>query len=150
MAGTTWIVDFKGSSTPFTMFLLLMRIRGLWLATLVRFSEQQVPDRLQRPRRDLLPTPRPAPHSKGASYFIGLTIRVNWVERDERQKINYGIVFSRDNSRVQGWYWRAVLSLDKAAKQHTPRTVAQVPHQARTGAGKILFHRGTISAALRL
>src|SRR4029453_5650938 len=30
------------------------------------------------------------------------------------------------------------------------RTIAQIPHQARSGAGKILFHRETICAALRL
>ena len=82
------------------MFLLLMRIRGLWSVTLVQFSERQDPDRLQRPRRDLLPRHDRAP-LQGRVLLHRSNKYVNWVERDERQKINNIIVFSRDNSRVR-------------------------------------------------
>ena len=77
-----------------------MRIQGLSLATLVQFSERQDPGRLQRPRRDLLPRHDLDP-LQGRVLLRRSNKYVNWVERDERQKINNSIVFFRDYSRVR-------------------------------------------------
>ena len=82
------------------MFLLLMRMQGMWLATLVQFSERRDPGQLQRPRRDLLPRHDRAP-LQGRVLLRWSNKYVNWVERYERQNTKDSIVFSRDYSRVR-------------------------------------------------
>ena len=82
------------------MFLLLMRIQGLSLATLVQFSEQQDLGRLQRPHRELLLRHDRDP-LQGHVLFRRSNNYVNWVKGYERQKINDSIVFFGDYSRVR-------------------------------------------------
>ena len=82
------------------MSLLLMRIQELSLVTLVQFSERQDPGRVQHPRRGLLPRHDRVP-LQGRVLLRRSNNYVNWVERDERQKVNDSIVFSRGYSRVR-------------------------------------------------
>src|SRR6266540_3076968 len=82
------------------MFLLLMRIQGLSLATLVQFSERQDLGRVRRPRRELLLRHDRDP-LQGHVLLRRSNKYINREERDELQKTNDSIVFSRDYSRLR-------------------------------------------------
>ena len=68
------------------MFLLLMRIQGLSLATLVQFSERQDLGRLQRPHRELLLRHDRDP-LQGHVLFRRSNKYVNWVEGMNARKL---------------------------------------------------------------